>query len=108
MNARWTGRALTLVAVVALAGATVVASAHELKERVPLDWKRDPKAVPRHADAAAPPAAPELPSELRTARPGREAGVAPSPGPPPQAPRFAVDPIAIRAGEEMAREAAQV
>ena len=67
MNVRWMRRAVLLLAFFELAGSAVGAAAHEGQERVPLDWKRDAKAVARVAPAPAPP--PELPAEIMSARP---------------------------------------
>ena len=62
MNARLRRPLFVLLTVPGvLADASV--AAHETKERVAIEWKRDPKAVVRRAEAA-PPEAPEPPSEL--------------------------------------------
>lgn len=82
------------------------ASAHDTKDRVLLDWKRDPKSAPRRVDAPVP-APPEVPPELQppTGAPQVEASrVAPPPG-TASMPAYAA--AAARAGEEAAREASQ-
>ena len=112
MSEGWTRRLVVTLCLVA-ACAAGAANAHETKERVAVDWKRDPKTAARRAETAAP-AAPELPAELvvapapAAASPGGSPRVEPSrigrpPGPP--GPGSDVDATARRAGEEAAREA---
>ena len=49
-------RRTRFVVVVSLAGAMTgaMAAAHEARERVPIDWKRDPKVAVRRTEAPAP------------------------------------------------------
>ena len=92
MSAKNTAVALGLAVFLATGGA----AAEEAKERVNLDWKRDPQSA-RPKMEMAPPAAPALPQELAVA-----------PAPAVQPARTAVpdiDAAAARAAEEMAREA---
>jgi hypothetical protein len=97
---------VVLLTIVGLFGGAGTA-ARESKDRVATDWKRDPKAAVRRAEAT-PPAAPDLPPELAIAPAAAAPGVAAShegrpPGPGPDS-----DGLAMRAGEEMAQEAARV
>ncbi len=74
--------------------------------RVPLEWKRDPKAASPRAEPAAP-VAPELPAELLIVPGG--AGPAAELSRPARPPGHGtdVDGLAMRAGDDMAREAAR-
>ncbi len=93
----------------AIAGLAVGSSlfAHEPRERVPMDWKRDPQVAVRHSDAAAP-QAPSLPSELAVPPPGEGTHAEPSRAARPTAPGDSVEDAALKAGDEMAREAGRV
>jgi len=75
--------------------------------RVPLDWKRDPKSAARRAEPAAP-AAPELPSELLIVPGGAGPSAAPSRTARPPGQGSEVDGLAMRAGEDLAHEAARL
>jgi len=108
MNARRT----RLIVLIALASALSgrAAAAHESKDRVKVDWKRDPKVSNRSAEAPAP-APPELPADLA---PGTAPATTQAP-PHVEPSRIArrpgeIDPdeVASRAGEDAAREAARV
>jgi hypothetical protein len=90
-----------------MAGLYGAAAASEPRERVPLEWKRDPKAAVRRAKPVAP-AAPELPPEIVVVPggAGRNAESVRSAHPPDNG--SPVDGLAVREGAEMAREAARV
>ena len=106
MNARSRPPVFVFLTIAGLFGGAEIA-AHEAKERVAIEWRRDPKAAVRRTEAA-PPAAPEPPPELAIApaqgAPGVEASRARRP--PGSVPT--IDGLAMRAGEEMAQEAARV
>jgi len=74
---------------------------------VPLDWKRDPKAGSPPAGPAAP-AAPEIPAELLVVPGGAGPSAELSRTARPSSHGADVEALAMRAGEEMAREAARV
>jgi len=105
MSARWPVR--VAVAACCLGGlASGAVSAHEARDRVAIDWKRDAKAAGRRVEAPVP-AAPELPQELAIATaPAAHVAASRVPGPPGGRPDL--DPQASRAGEEAAREASRV
>jgi hypothetical protein len=72
------------------------AAAHETKDRVKLDWKRDPKSAAHPVDTSPPPA-PAIPQEL---------AATPAPRPQPaQVGGTGVEAEATRAADEMAAEA---
>jgi len=104
MSLRLSGPIVVLFAMtVPHAGDAAVAA----PERVPIEWKRDPKvAVPR-VDAP-PPDAPEPPADLGVASGGTGPRVDPSRRTEPPGPGPAIDDLAMRAGEAMADEAARV
>lgn len=106
MNIRWTHGAIALFAFVDL-GSALAAAAHESRERVPIDWKRAVRAAQRRGVAPAPPI-PELPPELTIARAGTALHVVPGPAGRRPGLVFESQALAIRAGEEMAREAMRV
>jgi len=74
---------------------------------VPLEWKRDPKAASPRVEPAAP-AAPEIPAELLVVPGGAGRAVEQSRTARPPGQGAEVDALAMRAGEDMAREAARV
>lgn len=107
MNARLPRLVAVLLTIVGLFGGAGTA-AREAKDRVATEWKRDPKAAVRRAPVAAP-AAPELPPELAIAPAAAAAPrVAPSRRGRPPGQGQDVDGLAMRAGEDMAQEAARV
>ena len=75
--------------------------------RVPLEWKRDPKAASPRVEPATP-AAPELPAELQIAPGGAGPTAELSRNARPPGHGTEVDGLAMLAGDEMAREAARV
>jgi len=74
---------------------------------VPLEWKRDPKAASPRAEPAAP-AAPEVPAELLVVPGGAGPAAELSRTPRPPGQGAEVETLAMRAGDDMAREAARV
>jgi hypothetical protein len=88
--------ALALAVLVELAAA-LTAQAHELRERVPMDWRHDAQRT-RGRDGAAPPPPPEPPPQLAISRPAER----------PDDRRTGHELVAYRAGEGMAHEAAEV
>lgn len=99
-----------LIALVALASVLSgrAAAAHESKDRVKVDWKRDPKVAKRSAEAPAP-APPEVPTDLAVAPATTQAQPRVEPSRIAQRPgEIDPDDVASRAGEEAAREAARV
>jgi hypothetical protein len=105
MHARPRRPLFILPMVAALCGRADVA-AHEAKERIAIEWKRDPKAAPRRMEAA-PPAAPDPPSDLAVAPPLPAERVEPSRAGRAPGSGSMIDGLAVRAGEEMAQEAAR-
>jgi hypothetical protein len=110
MNA-WLRRPIVvLLSIPVFCGGAAVA--HEARERVAIEWKRDPRAT-AHRTEAAPPVAPDPPPELAVAPEGPTENVEPSRVEPSRAGRptgggSIIDDLAVRAGEEMAQEAARV
>jgi hypothetical protein len=105
MNARLRHPLFVLLAIPGLL-AGVKAVAHETKDRVAIEWKRDPKVATRHPEAA-PPEAPEPPSELAITGEAASPRVEASRSGPPPVGGSMIEELAMRAGEEMAREAAR-
>jgi hypothetical protein len=96
-----------MVALTVVAGFSGAVAASAPDERVPLEWKRDPKAAMRRGKPVAP-APPEPPPEI-VAGPGGAGSSAESfrtAHPPGNS--SDVDGLAARAGAEMAHEAARV
>ena len=106
MSARLPFRLVLLLTFVGLFGGAG-AAAHESKDRVATEWKRDPKTAVRRAEAV-PPAAPDLPPELAIPPGAAAPGVEPSRAGRPPGPGRDIDGLAMRAGEDMAHEAARV
>ncbi len=102
------GSARPMAVVLTIAGVLggTAALAKNEKERVAIDWKRDPKVLVRRAPAHAP-EAPELPPELAVAlaKAGPHVEASHVPGPP--RPGFELEDLARRAGFEIALEAAR-
>jgi len=106
MSARLPLRLVLLLTIVGLFGGAG-AAAHESKDRVAIEWKRDPKTAVRRAEAA-PPAAPDLPPDIAIPPAAAAPGVEPSRAERPPGPGRDIDGVAMRAGEDMAHEAARV
>lgn len=97
-----------MVILLAMAGmpSAIAAQAGTEKERVAIEWKRDPKVPLRH-DAARAPEAPELPSDLAVSPAAAEPHVEAMRGPEPPRPGDGLQDLARRAGVEIALEAAR-
>ena len=107
MSTRFLVRSLPIAAI-ALAVASTLPAAAESKDRVAVEFKRDPK-VAVHREDAPPPPAPDMPGELRVPAPRADAPrveASRSPVPPGTAPD--VDGLAVKAADEVAIEAARV
>jgi hypothetical protein len=107
MSTRFFERSV-LAAAIALAVASTLHAAAEPKNRVAVDFKRDPK-VAIHREDAPPPSVPDMPGELRVPTPRADAPrveASRAPVPPGGAPD--VDGLAVKAADEVAIEAARV
>jgi hypothetical protein len=108
MNVRLPLQLAVVLLVVGLpAGAAAGQVAGESKKRVPLDWKRDPKVGSPRAEPVVP-TAPELPSELLIVPGGAGPSAEPSRTARPPGQGSDVDGLAMRAGDDMAHEAARL
>jgi hypothetical protein len=82
------------------------ALAHDTRDRIAIEWRRDPTAAVHHPEAA-PPEAPEPPSELAVAGEAASPRVEASRSARPPVGGSMIEGLAMRAGEEMAQEAAR-